>query len=70
MMIDSIKQIVYDNFEVHHKFRFNGARNQIEEFSGKISQIYSYVFLITLDNGIVRSFSFTDILINNLEIIE
>ncbi len=54
------------------KFKFNGARNQIEEFEGRIIDTYPAVFIIetqTQDNRI-KSFTYSDILIENLEIIE
>ena len=36
MMLDTIKNIVVLNKNVEHLFRFNGVRNQNEEFLGKI----------------------------------
>ena len=48
-------------------FRYNGSRNQIEEFSGKITACYKFVFII--DTGdIVKSFSYSDVLIGALDI--
>ena len=54
------------------KFKFNGARNQIEEFTGKISRIYPSIFTIELTelNKNVKSFSYSDILTNSLQIME
>ena len=49
------------------KFKFNGARNQTEEFEGRIIDIYPAVFIIetkTQDNRI-KSFTYSDILIEN-----
>lgn len=52
-------------------FRFNGARNQIEEFNGIIVGTYNYIFTIkTLDKKEeLKSFTYSDVLIENLEII-
>ena len=37
-------------------FRYNGARNQIEEFDGKIENIYNAIFTIKLeDNSNIKS---------------
>ena len=51
-------------------FKFNGSRNQIEEFQGMIENVYNYVFTIKLkDNDNVRkSFSYVDVLTDSLEI--
>jgi uncharacterized protein Veg len=48
-------------------FRYNGSRNQVEEFEGIIINCYKYTFLI--DTGVInRSFSYSDVLIGILEI--
>lgn len=53
-------------------FKFNGARNQIEEFSGEIVNTYPSVFLIRIqdETHLIKSFSYSDILTESLEIIE
>ena len=51
------------------KLKVNGARNQIEEFEGIITETYNYIFIVETNN-IKKSFSYSDILINNLEIID
>lgn len=70
MMLDTIKNVVVLNKNVEHLFRFNGVRNQNEEFLGKIVGIYPAIFTIELDNKIIKSFSYSDLLIKNLEIIK
>lgn len=51
-------------------FRYNGIRNQIEEFSGIIDSTYNYVFTIKINNSNnkLKSFSYSDVLTNTLEI--
>lgn len=53
------------------KFKFNGARNQTEEFEGKIINTYPAVFIIKLNDevGRIKSFTYSDVLIENLEIL-
>ncbi len=70
MMLDNIKKLVILNKGIQHIFRFNGIRNQNEEFSGRIVGVYPAVFTIELNNKVIRSFSYSDLLINNLEILE
>lgn len=52
------------------KFKFNGSRNQVEEFEGTIENTYNYIFTIKLDNDKEqrKSFSYTDVLTDSLEI--
>ena len=52
------------------KFRFNGNRNQVEEFQGFIENVYSSVFTIRLNdnNYKIKSFTYSDILTNSLQI--
>jgi len=70
MNIKKIKDNLESKVGQTLKFRFNGSRNQIEEFKGKIESIYNYVFLIKIDNEQeqIRSFSYTDVLTEHLEI--
>ena len=52
------------------KFRFNGARNQIEEFDGIIEGVYNCIFTIRTQKNETKSFSYSDVLIGNLEILQ
>lgn len=70
MTLDKIKKIVADNKGIIHLFRFKGARNQIDEFQGIITDLYPAIFIITLDNSTVKSFSYSDLLVDNLEIVD
>lgn len=69
MNIEKIKKNIDElkNQELH--FKINGSRNQIEEFDGRIIEAYNYVFVIETNNH-KKSFSYSDILINNIEIIK
>ena len=69
-MINKIKKDIENKKGKVLKFRFNGARNQIEEFEGIIVGAYNYIFTIkTVDEKEeLKSFTYSDILINNLEI--
>lgn len=50
-------------------FKYNGARNQIEEFDGTIENTYNAVFIIRIntENKIIKSFTYSDILTETLE---
>lgn len=72
MNIEKIKNVIENIKGEKRVFRFNGSRNQIEEFSGTIENVYDYIFLIKIDNEneSIRSFSYTDVLTDSLEIFE
>lgn len=69
-MINKIKKDIQNKKGEVLKFRFNGARNQIEEFEGVITEVYNYIFTIKTvnDNEEIKSFTYSDVLIDNLEI--
>ncbi len=69
-MINKIKEDIKNKKGRVLKFRFNGSRNQIEEFEGTIVGVYNCVFTIRLlnDNDKIKSFTYSDVLIDNLEI--
>ena len=66
-MIDKIRDkiVLLKNKKI--KFRYNGSRNQIEEFYGVITECYNYVFIIKCSD-INRSFSYSDVLIGFLDV--
>ena len=69
MNIDKIKDKVELCIGKEKNFRFNGSRNQIEEFEGIITDMYPSIFIVKLkDNNSVKSFSYSDILIHKLVI--
>ena len=67
MNIEKVKNRI-DMFKGTVKnFKFNGSRNQVEEFSGVIIDTYPSIFLVRLnDNNLVKSFSYSDVLIHKL----
>ena len=52
------------------RFKFNGSRNQTEEFEGVIENTYNYVFTIRIESDIYirKSFTYADVLTDSLEI--
>ena len=66
-MIDKIKTEVKELENKKINFKYNGSRNQIEEFEGVITNCYKAVFLIKGDN-FSKTYSYTDVLIGALEI--
>ena len=52
-------------------FKVNGSRNQIEEFNGKIIKLYPSIFIVRLtgDKNTIKSFSYSDLITESVEII-
>jgi len=70
MTLNMIKDIVKNNLNKNNVFKYNGARNHIEIFEGRITEVYPAVFIITLNDKKIRSFTYADLLVNNLEIMK
>lgn len=52
-------------------FRYNGARNQTEEFTGTIENTYNAVFTIRLeDSKNIKSYTYNDLINESLQIFE
>lgn len=67
-MISKIRDDIIIKKGKRMKFKFNGARNQIEEFEGIIDGVYKYIFTIKTLKNEIKSFSYSDVLIGNLEL--
>ena len=70
-MITKIKQDLTNKIGKELHFKDNGSRNQIEEFDGHIENTYNFIFTIKPDgDNRIKSFTYSDVLIENLEITE
>ena len=69
MNLDTARNKVKEKMGLHLKFIYRGARNQIEEFEGKIVKCYKSIFIIKTDNNIIKSFTYSDYIIRNIKII-
>ncbi len=69
MTIDKIKSVVEANRGIERSFRFHGTRNQTDEFQGVITDLYPAIFTIQLENHKIKTFSYSDILTQSLEIL-
>ena len=67
-MINKIKEEIENKKGQKLHFRLNGSRNQIEEFDGMITDTYNYIFTIKTISNELKSFTYSDVLIDNLEI--
>ena len=68
MTIDIIKNKIDNRIGDNVKVVYNGSRNRREEYSGVISETYNYIFIIKMDSNERKSFSYSDVLTNTIEI--
>ena len=68
MEITRIKNIIDDNLGKNVKIICNCARNKKEYYEGKITEIYNNIFIVKLNTNENKSFCYSDILTNNVEI--
>ncbi len=70
MNIDQIKDYLMQYKNKTCFFRYIGSRNHIEEFIGKIINIYNCVFIIEDNNSRIRSFTYNDLAMKSIKIID
>lgn len=72
MNINKIRSFITNNKGNLFLFKFKGARNQTEEFIGKITGVYRSIFTVKVNDytNRTKSYSYNDILTNSLEIKE
>ena len=68
MMINVIKDKIDSMIGDNVKVIYNGSRNKKEEYSGVISEAYNFVFIVKLNENEKKSFSYSDILTNTVEV--
>lgn len=72
MNINKIRAYITKHKNELFMFRFKGARNQTDNFVGKIIEVYHSIFIIKVNDNTnrIKSFSYNDILTGSLEIKE
>ena len=68
MTIKKIKENIENNLGSDVKIVYNGSRNKKEEYNGVIKEVYNYIFIVKLDTDEIKSFSYSDVLTNTVEI--
>lgn len=68
MTIEKIKGNIKNNLGNKVKIIYNGSRNKKDEYKGVIKEIYNCIFIVKLDSSEIKSFSYTDVLTNTIEV--
>ena len=69
MTINLIKNKINNRIGENVKVIYNGSRNKKEEYSGIISETYNYIFIVKMFDNEKKSFSYSDVLTNTIEIL-
>ena len=70
MTIKTIKNQIKTNLGKEIKIKLNGSRNKIEYYNAVLKDVYENVFTVQIKNDYneLKSFSYSDVLTNTLEI--
>lgn len=69
--VKAIKQILIPFLGKKIKIEYNMGRNKFEVYDAKIIKVYNFVFLVELiGSGVIKSFSYADIITKTIKIYE
>lgn len=68
MNIELIRKNIMEHMNKEYEFIYYGSRGQDEVFVGKIDRVYHRIFTVKTNNGITKSFSYSDFAIKNIKI--
>lgn len=70
MTIDSVREELENHVGKEVILKYNMGRNKVEKYHAVIKELYSYVFLVELNNDLneVKSFSYSDIITKTIKI--
>ena len=68
MTIEKIKNNIDNRIGDNVKVIYNGSRNRREEYKGVIAETYNFIFIVKMDTDEVKSFSYRDVLTNQVEV--
>ncbi|MBQ8535757.1 MAG: hypothetical protein IJ463_08750 [Bacilli bacterium] len=69
MNLNYIRNKIFLLLNQRYSFIYKGNRNQTERFVGFIEKCYSRIFVIRVLDDSIKTFSYSDIIIGNLEIL-
>lgn len=69
MNINSIKNLIENNLGNEVSIICNCSRNKKEYYKGVITEIYNYIFIVKLDTNKNKSFCYSDVLTNGIEVV-
>lgn len=68
MTIDMIKEKLNNHLGSKITIKYNLGRNKYEKYDVILKEIYNHIFLVQLDNKVVKSFSYSDVITKTIKI--
>lgn len=68
MMVEKIKEELNNHLGEKITIKYNLGRNKCEKYDVTLKELYNHVFLVQLDNKIVKSFSYSDVITKTIKI--
>ena len=68
MTIDMIKEKLNNHLGSKITIKYNLGRNKYEKYDVTLKELYNHVFLVQLENEIVKSFSYSDVISKTIKI--
>lgn len=68
MTIDSVKEQLNNHLGHKITIKYNLGRNKYEKYDVVLKELYSHIFLVELDNEIIKSFSYSDVITKTIKI--
>ena len=69
MNLEFIKKEIDSRIGKNVKIICNCSRNKKEYYTGKIIEVYGYIFIVKLDSNKNKSFSYSDIITKNVKLV-
>ena len=69
MTISEVKSELNNIVGKEVTIKYNLGRNKYEKYDVVIKELYSNIFLVELKENMIKSFSYTDVIINTIKII-
>ena len=70
MNLSIVKNNLSSKIGKKYCFKYISSRNQVDEFYGIITKLYPSIFIVLCSSERIRSFSYNDLIIGALKIIE
>jgi len=67
-MVEKIKEELNSHLGKKITIKYNLGRNKYEKYDVTLKELYNHVFLVQLENEIVKSFSYSDVISKTIKI--
>jgi len=68
MTIDMIKNELNNHLGKEMNIKYSLGRNKFEKYNVVLKELYDYIFLVENDKGIIKSFTYSDVITKTIKI--